>query len=123
MECFNIRFPYSLSLPCFVMSEKIRKTNKKNSFTLYPTHSSVGRGNIVSRNCVPHSLPNCPRHCVLSGGTQRGSFALVPERGNINVLIVNKNSFPRVGMERTTVALQSNPCALRLDGATQLTEV
>ena len=41
------------------------KENKQISFTLYPTHSRVGRGNLVLRYSVPHFLPN-------SGGkTQR----------------------------------------------------
>ena len=28
------------------------------SFTLYPAHGSVGRGNLVLRHSVPHFLPN-----------------------------------------------------------------
>ena len=28
------------------------------SFTLYPAHSRVGRGNLVLRHSVPHFLPN-----------------------------------------------------------------
>ena len=31
---------------------------KKISFTLYPAHSRVGRGNLVLRHSVPHFLPN-----------------------------------------------------------------
>ena len=30
----------------------------KNSFTLYPAHSRIGRGTIVLRHSVPHSPPN-----------------------------------------------------------------
>ena len=41
---------------------------------------------------------------MLSGGTQRRAFASVPERKN-------NNSSSRVGMEPTTVALQSHLCA------------
>ena len=32
--------------------------NQSISFTLYPAHSRVGRGNLVSRHSVPHFLPN-----------------------------------------------------------------
>ena len=31
---------------------------KKISFTLYPAHSRVGRGNLVLRHSVPHCLPD-----------------------------------------------------------------
>ena len=36
---------------CFIQKNQI-------SFTLYPAHSRVGRGNLVLRDSVPHFLPN-----------------------------------------------------------------
>ena len=37
-----------------------------DSFTLYPAHWRIGRGNLVLRQSVPHYPP-----CILSDGTQR----------------------------------------------------
>ena len=54
------------------------------SFTLYPAHR-VDRGDVLLRYSVPHFSPNYSIHCVLSGGTQRRGFTLVPERRNENV--------------------------------------
>ena len=39
------------------MLSKFIKTNNV-SFTLYPAHSRVGRGNLVLRHSVSHFLPN-----------------------------------------------------------------
>ena len=41
------------------------------SFTLYPAHSRVGRGNLVLKHSIPHFYAEFWRHWVLSGGTQR----------------------------------------------------
>ena len=46
---------------------------------------------------------------MLSGGTQRRAFALVPERRKENIKKITIHS--PLGIEPTTVALQSNPCA------------
>ena len=40
--------------------------------------------NLMLRHSVSYLSPNCSRHCVLSGGTQRRAFDLVPERRNKN---------------------------------------
>ena len=44
-----------------------------------------------------------------SGETQCRAFALVPEQEM--KMLINNNSLPRVGIEHTTIALQSHPYA------------
>ena len=44
----------------------------KISFTLYPAHSRVGKGNLMLRHSVLHFQPNFWKHFVLSGRTQHG---------------------------------------------------
>ena len=63
------------------------------------------RGDTVLRHSVPHFPLNFSRHCV----TKRQAFAWVP--GREMKILRNNNSFPRVWIEPTTVALQSQPCA------------
>ena len=46
---------------------------------------------------------------MLNEETQRRAFALVLVQ--INEKIINNNLFPRVGIEHTTVVLQSHPYA------------
>ena len=75
---------------------------------MYPAYNRVFRGNLVLRHFVPHFQPNFSRHCVLNGGTQRRGFSCQTEEMKI---LINNNPFPRVGIESTTVALQSHPCA------------
>ena len=46
--------------PHLVLDDWAHENNKKKnfSFTLYPAHSSVDRGNLALRDFVPHFLPN-----------------------------------------------------------------
>ena len=62
-----------MSLSCILLLNQI-------SFTMYPTHSRVGRGILVLRHSILHFLPN-------SRGTECrvAHFALTLERGNGNI--------------------------------------
>ena len=87
-------------LICRIIDIAIRynSTNQLHSFTLYPAHSRVGSGNIVIRHSAPHFPSNFSRHYALSGGTQRRTFALVPDRRNENI---KKSSFISSRRDRT----------------------
>ena len=43
------------------MFHYVAYSENKKIFTLYPAHSSAGRGNLVLKYSVPHFLPNCGR--------------------------------------------------------------
>ena len=51
----------------------------KNEIRLYPIYSRKRR---QEKNSVAYFPPNFLRHCVLSGGSQRQSFALLQGRRN-----------------------------------------
>ena len=57
-------------------------------FTLYPAHSTVGRGNLVLRYSVPHFPPSSGDIACWRNLTLR--FALTPERRNENI---NENKY------------------------------
>ena len=72
------------------------------NFTLYPAYNKVGREPRVKT--ARFSLSDFSRHCVLS------VFSPSTKRRNENI---HKYSFPRVGIESTTVALLSRLVPLR----------
>ena len=84
-------------------------TSHHLSFTLYPAHSSVDRGNIMLRHSVSHFPPNYSRHSVLSGGTQCRGLPWCQSKEM--KILRNNNQFPRVEIEPATVAFQSHPYA------------
>ena len=88
------------------------------SFTLYPANNRIGRGNLVLRHSVPHFLSfpsafplNFSRNCVLSG--LNAGLLSCCQREKVKILI-NNNTFLRMGIEPTIVALQSHPCTTAL---------
>ena len=69
-------------LATFLPIRKLKITKIEISFTLYPAHNIVGRGNLVLRHTVPHFLQN-------SGGiacwVAELNAALWMKNGNINL--------------------------------------
>ena len=41
-----------------INKDQLNQKSNQISFTLYPAHSRVGRGNLVLRHTVPHFPPN-----------------------------------------------------------------
>ena len=52
----------------------------KKKYQLHAVHAAV-----VLRHSISHYSPNFSRHCMLSSGTERQGFDLVPERRNENI--------------------------------------
>ena len=86
------------------------------SFTLYPAHSRVGRGNLVLRHSVPHFLPNCVLEALrVEWQNSTPRLTSTPERRNGNINL-NKYFISSSG-DRTHIqsVLQSHFVPLRHD--------
>ena len=96
------------SVCCSTVATNIYKIKQINHLHTV-SRSQQGRlRNLVLKHSIPYFPLNFSRHCLLSAGTQRRAFALMPERKNET--LINNNSFPRLGIEPTTVVLQLHRC-------------
>lgn len=73
----------------------------------YHACSRVGRKEHSVKNLRFPISVEFLRQCMLSYGIQRLAIDLAPVRSNENI----NNSFPRVGIETSSLALPSNTCA------------